>query len=59
METLNRQKPRNRPAYFTTLCLNQLQASIPKIPPSVIRDAIWGKQPAFGVVMKALLEVAT
>ena len=56
--TLNRQKPRNRPAYFTTLCVNQLSGLIPLIPEGVIRDAMWNKQPALGLVMQAMVGVA-
>ena len=57
--TVNRIKPRNRPAYFTKLCVNELRPQVPQlIPDQVIRDAIWGKKPAYGLVMQALLMVA-
>ncbi len=52
---VNDVRPRNRSAYFTKLCVNRLQPLLPRIPEAVIRDALWGKQPAYGVVCEALL----
>lgn len=49
-------KPDNYSAYFTKLCVNDLQTRLPGLPEQMIRDALWKKSPqAFTAVTGALL----
>lgn len=40
-EAVNRHKAQNRPAYFTTLCVQRLLTQLPGIDEGLIRDALW------------------
>lgn len=55
VEITNRNKPKNRPAYFTTLCVTRLQEQVPSVPEVDLRDAMWGKGNAYARVCQALL----
>jgi hypothetical protein len=57
-ELVARNKPRNPPAYFTTLCVNRLQAVAPGLNEEIIRAALWGKPEAFAAVSNVMLEAA-
>lgn len=49
-------KPDNYSAYFTKLCVNDLQGRLPGMPEQMIRDALWKKSPAaFTAITGALL----
>jgi hypothetical protein len=50
---------RNRTAYFTTLAINRLQTQLPQVSPDLLRDALWGKGSAAGVVYAALTGAAS
>lgn len=48
---LNEHKPKNRSAYFTTLCVEWFQRRLPGLEEQVIRDALWGTDDQYKVVM--------
>ena len=54
---VNRHKAKNRPAYFTKLCVEWLQPKLPRLDEQIIRDAIWKTDPkAFTAVSQLLIE---
>lgn len=57
IEAVNRNKARNRPAYFTTLCVNKLKDQVPAMTEQELRDALWGRGNAYGRLCQALIEV--
>lgn len=57
VEAVNRNKARNRPAYFTTLCVNKLKDQVPAMTEQELRDALWGRGNAYGRLCQALIEV--
>jgi hypothetical protein len=42
-DACNRHKPRNRPAYFTSLCIQQIARKLPGASEDLIRSALWDK----------------
>lgn len=56
LETINRNKARNRPAYFTTLCVNQLSELVPGVSEADLRNAMWGYGDAYAKLCQAMLE---
>jgi hypothetical protein len=55
IDVVNRTKPGNRPAYFTKLCVNRLQSAFPKLGETVIREALWGSDHAYGLICNVLV----
>lgn len=56
---VNRHKAKNRPAYFTKLCVEWLLANkLPGLDEKIIRDALWGTDDQYAVVMQLLVRVA-
>ena len=54
---VNQHKAKNRPAYFTKLCVEWLQPKLPGLDEQIIRDAIWKTDPkAFTAVSQLLVE---
>ncbi len=39
----NKARARNRPAYFTKLCVNRLKDKLPGVSEKLLRDALWGE----------------
>lgn len=56
LETINRNKARNRPAYFTTLCVNRLSELAPGVSEADLRNAMWGYGDAYAKLCQAMLE---
>lgn len=56
--TLNRHNPKKRAAYFTTLCVEWLHPRLPGLDEQIIRDALWGTDEQYAVVMRLMLEAA-
>jgi hypothetical protein len=56
IDITNRNKPRNRAAYFTSVCVKRLKDKLPAFHEGVIRDALWGKGNAAGLVFEALMQ---
>ena len=54
---VNAHKAKNRPAYFTKLCVEWLMPKLPGIDEQILRDALWGKNDQYGVVVKLLMAV--
>ena len=58
-EACNRHKPKNRPAYFTSLCVAKLQEQLPGIKEDAIRAALWDKgDDAYKAVLRCIMEAA-
>ncbi|MBK8467810.1 MAG: hypothetical protein IPL32_18520 [Chloracidobacterium sp.] len=58
-EACNRHKPKNRPAYFTSLCVAKLQEQLPGIKEDAIRRALWDKgDDAYKALLVCILEAA-
>lgn len=56
VEAVEAAKPDNYSAYFTKLCVNELQGRLPGVPEQMIRDALWKKSPqAYTGITAALL----
>ncbi len=55
IETVNRNKPKNRPAYFTSLCVNKLTGRLPGLDEKIIRDALWGDDACYGTICQILI----
>lgn len=56
IEAVNRHKAKNRPAYFTRLCVEWLQARLPGLDEQLIRDALWDKDPQYAAITKLVME---
>lgn len=54
VEACNRHKAKNRTAYFTALCVQQLQSQVKGLSEDVIRSALWDKDDA---AYAALLQI--
>ena len=54
---VNAHKAKNRPAYFTKLCVEWLIPKLPGIDEQILRDALWGTNDQYGVVVKLLMVV--
>lgn len=50
-------KAKNRPAYFTKLCVEWLMPKLPGIDEQILRDALWGKNDQYSVVVNLLMAV--
>lgn len=58
-DACNRHKPKNRPAYFTSLCVAKLQEQLPGIKEDAIRRALWDKgDDAYKALLICILEAA-
>ena len=55
---VNENRPKNRPAYFTTLCVNRLRERLPGLDEQIIRDALWDKNNRYATVCNLLLEAS-
>lgn len=53
---LNQHNPKNRSAYFTTLCVEWLRKRLPGIEEQVIRDALWGTDAQLAIVMNLMVQ---
>lgn len=52
---VNRHKPKNRSAYFTTLCVEWFRKRLPGLDEQVIRDALWGTDDQYAVVLSLMV----
>ena len=48
--------PKNRSAYFTKLCVNDLREKHPRINEALVRDALWGKGRALNDIFEQVLK---
>ena len=55
IETTNRNKPKNRSAYFTTLCVNKLAGTLPGLSEKLIREALWGNTEQYSAINQLLV----
>lgn len=54
-EKVNEHKPKNRSAYFTTMCVEWFRKRLPGIDEQIIRDALWGTEAQYAVVMNLMV----
>ena len=57
-EAVNRHKAKNRPAYFTTLCVQWLQDRLPGLDEKIIRDGLWSDDAKYGALLQLAMRVA-
>ncbi len=53
---VNQHKPKNRSAYFTTLCVEWFRKRLPGLDEQIIRDALWGTDAQLAVVMNLMVQ---
>lgn len=58
VETCNRHKAKNKPAYFTALCIQRLSAKLPGVDEKIIRAALWDADSAAWLSLQLLLVAA-
>ena len=54
---VNAHNAKNRPAYFTKLCVDWLSEKLPNLDEQILRDALWDKKGQYAVVMQLLVLV--